>query len=196
MSWLKALYTWARVKRAYRTFKSERVDKGSDVTFGPFARFSARNAVDGRVLIGSHVFLDCAIAIVGSGTVEIGSNCWIGGAGSTAIGAVSSVRIGSDVIISNNVHIYDNNNHPTDPLRRLAMTRGAFFSDLWGWAHADAAAVEVGDNVWIGEYAFVGKGVTIGQGAIVAAHAVVTKPVPPYSVVAGNPATVVKYLSQ
>ena len=51
------------------------------------------------------------------------------------------------------------------------------------------------DNVWIGEYATILPNVTIGQGSIVAAHAVVTKDVPPYSVVGGNPAKVIKCLN-
>ena len=50
------------------------------------------------------------------------------------------------------------------------------------------------DNVWIGQYSTVLKGVTIGRGSIVATKAVVTKDVPPYSIVAGNPAKVVKYI--
>ncbi|TYB84089.1 CatB-related O-acetyltransferase [Oceaniovalibus sp. ACAM 378] len=46
----------------------------------------------------------------------------------------------------------------------------------------------IGNDVWIGHGAYVAAGVRIGDGAIVAAHSVVTKDVPPYGVVAGNPA--------
>ena len=52
--------------------------------------------------------------------------------------------------------------------------------------------VYIGKNVWIGEYCRICKGVTIGDGSIVAANAVVTKDVPPNSIVAGNPARIVK----
>lgn len=52
--------------------------------------------------------------------------------------------------------------------------------------------VEIGNDVWIGHGAFIRPGIRIGDGAIVAAHAVVTKDVPPYSIVAGNPARIVK----
>ncbi len=51
----------------------------------------------------------------------------------------------------------------------------------------------VGDDVWIGTEAFIMPGVKIGQGAIIAAKAVVTKDVPAYAIVSGNPATVIKY---
>ena len=51
----------------------------------------------------------------------------------------------------------------------------------------------VGHDVWIGFRATLLAGVTIGSGAVVAADAVVTRDVPPYAVVAGNPARVVRY---
>lgn len=54
-------------------------------------------------------------------------------------------------------------------------------------------AVTVGDDVWLGHNAMVMSGVTISQGAVIAAGAVVTRDVPPYAIVAGNPARVVKY---
>ncbi len=53
--------------------------------------------------------------------------------------------------------------------------------------------VVIGNDVWIGLDALILSGVTIGDGAVIGARAVVTKDVPPYAVVAGNPAQVVKY---
>lgn len=53
-----------------------------------------------------------------------------------------------------------------------------------------AQITQIGNDVWIGHGAYIAAGVTIGDGAIVAAHAVVAKDVPPYAVVAGNPATI------
>lgn len=52
--------------------------------------------------------------------------------------------------------------------------------------------VFIGDNVWIGYRAMILKGVTIGEGAVVAANSVVTKDVPPHSIVAGNPAKIIR----
>jgi acetyltransferase-like isoleucine patch superfamily enzyme len=51
------------------------------------------------------------------------------------------------------------------------------------------AQITIGNDVWIGHGAFIRPGVTIGNGAVIGAHAVVTKDVPHYGVVAGNPAT-------
>ena len=51
----------------------------------------------------------------------------------------------------------------------------------------------IGNDVWMGHGAFVLPGVTIGDGAVVAAYSVVTKDVPPYAIVGGNPARVIRY---
>jgi acetyltransferase-like isoleucine patch superfamily enzyme len=51
----------------------------------------------------------------------------------------------------------------------------------------------VEDDVWIGMDAMILSGVTIGKGAVVAARSVVTKDVPPYAIVAGNPARIIRY---
>ena len=51
----------------------------------------------------------------------------------------------------------------------------------------------IGNDVWIGSEAMIMSGVTIGSGAIIAARSVVIKDVPPYAVVGGNPATIIKY---
>jgi len=53
--------------------------------------------------------------------------------------------------------------------------------------------IVIADDVWIGMNAIICSGVEIGQGAVIAAGAVVTKNVPPYSIVGGNPAHVIKY---
>lgn len=54
-------------------------------------------------------------------------------------------------------------------------------------------ALDIGNDVWIGERTFIVGGVTIGDGAVVLAGAVVTKDVPPYAIVGGVPAKLVKY---
>ncbi|MEZ5541716.1 MAG: CatB-related O-acetyltransferase [Pseudomonadota bacterium] len=56
-----------------------------------------------------------------------------------------------------------------------------------------ARTTQIGNDVWIGHGAFILPGVSIGHGAVVAAESVVTKDVPPYAVVAGSPARVLRY---
>ena len=60
------------------------------------------------------------------------------------------------------------------------------------WDAVHKGDTVIGPDVWIGDHATVMPGVTIGAGAIVAAMSVVTKDVPPYAIVAGNPAKVVR----
>jgi len=59
--------------------------------------------------------------------------------------------------------------------------------------HATQGGVTIGHDVWIGAGAFIGSGVTIGDGAVIGAMAVVTRDVPPYAIVAGNPARIVRH---
>lgn len=55
------------------------------------------------------------------------------------------------------------------------------------------APITIGNDVWIGCRCIILPGVTIGDHAIVAAHAVISKDVPPWAIVGGNPAQIIKY---
>jgi len=59
--------------------------------------------------------------------------------------------------------------------------------------HTSRGDVVIGHDVWLGSGCMILSGVTVGHGAVVAARAVVTRDVPPYAVVAGNPARVVRH---
>ncbi|MGC8751800.1 DapH/DapD/GlmU-related protein, partial [Hydrotalea sp.] len=61
------------------------------------------------------------------------------------------------------------------------------------WEKVKSSPIKIADKAWIGFNVIILKGVTIGEGAIVGAGSVVTKDVPPYAVVAGNPAKIIKY---
>ena len=166
-------------------------DLGENVTFSETSNCFLDK--DARIIIGSHCDICCVLAAKSSSSIIIGHHTTI--RGETLIGAVESIRIGNYVIISNNVRIYDNNNHPVSPKIRLKMCEsGNFYSDEWNWSHSASSPVIIEDNVWIGERSTILKGVTIGMGSIVSSNSVVTKNVPPYTIVAGNPAVVVKSL--
>lgn len=144
--------------------------------------------------IGDNCAIRGVLYAVENGKLKIGSHTYIGS--NTQVGAIENVTIGNYVIISNYVRIIDNNNHPIEPVKRKAMILSGFYNENWEWNNSLSKAIVIGDNVWIGEFVRVLKGVTIGEGSIVGANAVVTKDVPPYTVVAGNPAKVVKYLDK
>lgn len=86
--------------------------------------------------------------------------------------------------------------HPLDGV----STSPVFYSGGPGWsAHAPQKAanehreVNIGNDVWIGEAVFICEGVNIGTGAVIGAHSVVTRDVPPYAIVAGAPAKLLRY---
>lgn len=64
--------------------------------------------------------------------------------------------------------------------------------DISGHPHCKGDVI-IGNDVWIGNNALILSGVTVGNGAVIASKAVVTKDVPPYSIVAGNPGRIVRH---
>jgi len=128
-----------------------------------------------RVKIWSHIH-KTQLSAGGKGKLIIGDNTFINVG--TIISAHHLVQIGKNCQIAPGVVIMDNDFHDT--------------------ANHDAEArptpIIIGDNVWLATRAIIVKGVTIGEGATVASGAVVTKDVPPYSIVAGVPAKVIKQL--
>lgn len=99
------------------------------------------------------------------------------------IDCFSSIRIGHGVVVSERVVLRDSDNHVIDSKSNNCTV---------GVGKKVAAPVIIGDHVWIGMNAMILKGVTIGEGAVVAAGSVVTKDVPPHSLVGGVPAKVIK----
>lgn len=101
-------------------------------------------------------------------------------------------KIGRYCSIAHSVLIF-NQNHPM----QFKSTHGFFFNPVLGYCNtylADFTPLEIGNDVWIGARAIIMPNVKkIGDGAVIAAGAVVNKDVPPYSVVVGNPARVVRY---
>ncbi len=144
----------------------------------------------GRIRIGNHVNLSgrsCFYFIhnvTHTPLIEIGDHTFIGN-GST-LSAGREIKIGSHCLISALVRIHDNDGHPLD------MTRRREHAPI---GDDEVAPVIIGDNVWVGAGATILKGVTVGEGSVIGTGAVVTSDVPAASVVAGNPAKVVKSLA-
>lgn len=95
---------------------------------------------------------------------------------------VCQVTIGDRTLIGPNVSIYAAG-HPIAPEDRAT-----------GWEYG--GPIHIGNDVWLGGSCVVLAGVTIGDGAVVAAGSVVTRDVPPNTVVAGNPARVLRQITQ
>mgnify|MGYP003288777671 FL=1 len=118
--------------------------------------------------------------------LKIGSHCAFGAF--NHITCANKVIIGDYCLTGKWVTITDNSHGETDydslcmpPSKRLITSKGP---------------VIIGNNVWIGDKATILPGVTIGDGVVVAANAVVTKDVPAYSVVGGNPVKILKSVNK
>lgn len=142
------------------------------------------------IIIGNNVVMHAKLISQNGGKIILDNNTQIGYLSS--IGCVNSIHIGEGTVISNNVTIVDNNNHPVNPYDRIIMQKSKVGSDYRKWKYSDSKPVVIGKNVWIGQYSRINKGVVIGDNSIVAANTVVTKNVPSNSIVAGNPGKIVK----
>lgn len=167
---------------------------GENFSCGPSSKCINNTGKKENIKVGDNCEIMAQLVAEGDASITIGSFTTM--RDQTRLFAIDEITIGDYVIISNNVTIYDNNNHPTFPEMREAMSKSGFYGDLWHAKHSDHAPIKIHDNVWIGERAIILKGVTIGKGAIVAIGAVITKDVPDYAIAAGNPARIVKYLKQ
>jgi acetyltransferase-like isoleucine patch superfamily enzyme len=139
----------------------------------------------GDIVIGDNVTLAGTIAIGFAARfsdrpmLRIGDNTGIGGGCAFTVGKL--IEIGRNCNLSGGIQIMDSNGHDTDPASR--------------WKHQaprpeDVRPVIVRDNVWIGRSCIIFPGVKIGEGSVISAGSVIRSHVPPYSVVAGNPAKV------
>jgi len=123
--------------------------------------------------------------------VHIGRNTYIGN--SNLVSAIG-IDIGDDVLISWDCWIYDHNSHSTLWIERSNDVRDYVAGGISNkdWQHVKREKVTIEDKAWIGFRSIILKGVRIGEGAIVAAGSVVTKDVPDWTIVGGNPARIIR----
>jgi acetyltransferase-like isoleucine patch superfamily enzyme len=118
------------------------------------------------------LYYDCDIIGFENSIIELGSGFLNS---NVKIRCKNKISIGRNVAISHDVTIMDSDAHEIS-YEGYQMTK----------------PISIGNNVWIGSRALIMKGVAIGDGAIVAAGSIVTKDVPPNSMVAGIPAKIIK----
>jgi acetyltransferase-like isoleucine patch superfamily enzyme len=159
---------------------------------------------DDRIRIGAQAVIGCRIVLErDTGSVVIGDHTYIGSG--TRLISAKGILIGSHVLIAWDCTIVDHDSHSLDWAKRsqdvkrwreaLASSHGlAAATRSKDWDVVPMAPVQVKDKAWIGFNVIILKGVTIGEGAVVGAGSVVTKDVPDWTLVAGNPAKIIKEL--
>jgi acetyltransferase-like isoleucine patch superfamily enzyme len=134
------------------------------------------------------------------GKITIGDRTFIGGG--TFI-CIDEIDIGSDVMFSWGCTVSDNNSHSHIWSERkndvLLWKKGIDEKKIGAykdWTNVKKSKITIKDKAWIGFNSIILKGVTIGEGAIVGAGSVVTKDVPAWTIVAGNPAKIIREIPE
>lgn len=153
------------------------------------------------IKIGNNCMLNCDFIFESEkGEIEIGDRTFINGG--TSLISRSKIKIGNDVTIAWGCTLYDHNSHSLDWQERQKdleqqlndYNNGLDFIKNKNWETVKSKPITIEDKVWIGFDCTILNGVTIGEGAIVGAKSVVRENVEPYTIVAGNPAVVIKKL--
>lgn len=137
--------------------------------------------------IGKRFHCGRGVFIWGRDGIEIGDDFYIGKHSIIE----TNCRIGNGVILANYVGVVGRYDHNYEQIGMSVRLADCIRDRKYKWKGVEEWTI-IGDDVWIGFGAIVMSGVTIGRGAIIAAGSVVTKDVPPYSIVVGVPAMVIK----
>jgi acetyltransferase-like isoleucine patch superfamily enzyme len=160
-----------------------------------FSFLLCRTEVPGGITLGrgASLYKGTMLDVGPQGHVHVGDYALVHGA---RMICDTAVEIGAYTLISWNVVLMDSYRVPFDPAarrRELERVPTHWPRRLEGGV---GQPVRIGRNVWIGFDACVLPGVTIGEGAVVGARSVVMEDVPPYTVVVGNPARVIRRLEE
>lgn len=146
---------------------------------------------DGNIVLGNKILVDGKCNFIFASrysqapTLEVGDGTFIGHECGFTVGR--KISIGKHCLISSQVWMFDTSGHPTDPALRLANAPTP---------EDKVRPIVIEDNVWVGSRSIIFPGVTIGEGSVVSAASLVRDDVPPYTLVAGNPARVVASLQR
>jgi len=150
----------------------------------------------------------------GNGTVVVGRDCYIQGLlvterdsskltiqnnvfinNCSILDCVDSITVEDDVLISYYCLLADSDNHSIHYRVRKDDLKN-WRRKHYDWSTAKTAPIHICRGAWIGAYSIILKGVRVGVGAVVGAGSVVTRDVPDYTIVAGNPAKVVRVIPE
>lgn len=127
--------------------------------------------------------------VYGSPEIKIGAYTY-GEIYVTAPNDSNALIIGNYCSIAGEVRFILGADHPLNRISTYPFRHNIIHNGIDAISKGD---IIIEDDVWIGQRAIIMSGIHIGQGAVIAAGAVVTKDVPPYAIVGGVPAKVIKY---
>jgi acetyltransferase-like isoleucine patch superfamily enzyme len=143
------------------------------------------------ITIGAYTHIKGELLTFGhGGQIAIGEYCYVGE--QSHIWSAKNISIGNRVLIAHNVNIFDNSTHPLGASERHQQFKSIITNGHPQNLDLSEEPIKIEDDVWVGCMSIILKGVTIGQGAVIGAGSVVTKDVPPHTVVAGNPARIIR----
>jgi acetyltransferase-like isoleucine patch superfamily enzyme len=173
------------------------VSRNPNISIADTASIGAYRRI--RIKDGSHLEIGDQTLMQGSIATEhsdahvmIGSRTFIGG---SSLISANRIVIGDDVLISWGCTIVDHDSHSIYWRRRS--------SDVLDWAkgeknwqHVNKGVIHINNKAWIGANVTILKNVSVGEGAVIGTGSVVTKDVPAWTIVAGNPAKVIESIPE
>jgi acetyltransferase-like isoleucine patch superfamily enzyme len=168
----------------------QQVTAGKNVRLREYCRIINSQSDPSAISLGDNVVIDGELLVLPThGKIEIGSNVFIGEGSRVWSGA--SIRIGDRVLISFGVSILDSAFHELSAQSRHQQFLYAFVDKINvdrinESVSMNSKPIRIDDDAWIGFGASILRGVHIGRGAVIAAGTIVTKDVPPFTVVAGT----------
>ena len=118
-----------------------------------------------------YIYTGCKIVVRNGAKLELGNKSFINV--DSKIYCKDNIKIGNNTFIGEEVIIRDTDEHCINE-------------------SCNTKPIIIGNNVWIGMRSIILKGITIGDGAVIASGSIVTKNVPPNTLVGGNPAKIIK----
>jgi acetyltransferase-like isoleucine patch superfamily enzyme len=175
--WLPRLYHLKHRWKFWWFEEQGNIKLGHEVFLHAHSMLSARSP--GRIEVGDGCYVHAYAQIVAQGGfVKLGNKVSINPY--SILYGQGGLTVGDNVLIASHCTIIPANHEfqdPTRPIREQGETR---------------QGILIEDDVWIASHVTILDGVTVGRGAVIAAGAVVTKDVPPYSIVGGVPAKILK----
>lgn len=193
------LTSFQQYKKYFEKEDSTFILNNSSIRFDVIDKIENRTYVKigNRGIINAHFVFESE-----KGEVIIGDNVHLG---NVTFISRNKIEIQNDVTMAWGIVLYDHNSHSIFWEERKNDNHQCYEDYLnhngnnvvnKDWSFVEDKPIIIESKVWVGFDVIIFKGVTVGEGSVIGAKSVVTKDVEPWTVVAGNPAVVVKYLPE